>query len=371
LRASRQLGLTLLLGIVLLLAGCRGGTAPVIVLPAPTDTLGPSPAAPLTEATAVGRIDAKPTAAPGATSAQVAHSLFLEPDDGARPVLDAIRSARATLDVKVYLLSDRETIAAIKDAQARGVKVRVMLEKDPYGTGPGNQAAFDELTLAGAAVKWSSPAFQLTHEKSMVVDGRSALIMTLNLVRSAFTRNREYGIVTRDPAEVREVLDGFNADWTRTKLTPPAHSTLLWSPANSRQRLLAFIDGARQSLVLEQEEMQDTEIQRHVAEAAERGVAVRALVAAPFAGSDGTDHNLRGERQLKSAGAAVRTLDQPTLHAKMWLADGGRAIVGSVNVSKSSLDDNRELAIEISDPAIIRRIAQTFEEDWAAGAVLR
>jgi cardiolipin synthase A/B len=220
-------------------------------------------------------------------------------------------------------------------------------------------------------VKWSSPAFQLTHEKSLVVDGKSALIMTLNLVHSAFTRNREYGIITHDPVEVREVLEGFNADWSRTKLTPPAHSALLWSPVDSRQKLLTFIDGARQSLVLEQEEMQDVEIQRHLADAAKRGVAVRALVAAPFADSGGADPNLRGERQLESAGATVRTLDQPTLHAKMWLADGGRAIVGSVNVSKSSLDDNRELAIEVSDPAIIRRIAQTFEKDWAVGAPIR
>jgi len=101
------------------------------------------------------------------------------------------------------------------------------------------------------------PVFSLTHEKSIVVDGKKAYIMTANLVYSAFTSNREYGIITSDPAEVQEIQDCFNADWERTGFTPPARSTLAWSNVNMRRKLLEFIDGAQNAFDLEQEAMQE------------------------------------------------------------------------------------------------------------------
>jgi cardiolipin synthase len=305
----------------------------------------------------------------GSTPSQGSHTLFLEPDDGVAPVLNAIVSARTSLEMKMYLLSDREIIDALKAAQARGVKVRVLLEKNPYGSGPGNKSVYNELQAAGVAVQWTNPVFRLTHEKSLVVDDRAALIMTCNMTHSAFTRNREYGIITHQPAEVKEVLDGFNADWDRRSFSPNPNSALLWSNVNSRHKVLAFIDSAQKTLVLEQEEMQDAEVQQHLINAARRGVKVRVLVAAPQSGQP--DLNLPGERQIRAGGVAVRIISTPIMHAKVYLADGNRVLTGSMNVSTSSLDNNRELGIIVSDPEIVRRIAETFEKDWAKGASLK
>jgi cardiolipin synthase len=38
-------------------------------------------------------------------------------------------------------------------------------------------------------------------------------------------------------------------------------------------------------------------------------------------------------------------MSSPYIHAKMFLVDGQRAFVGSVNVSDNSLNNNRELGI--------------------------
>jgi len=335
----------------LTLAGCWP------VPPAPAATARP---------VATSRSTAGPDPAPVASQAGT-RALFVEPDDGPGPVLEAIRGARRSLDAVVYLLTDRSVIDALVNAHRRGVAVRVMLERDPYGSGPGNASAHDQLLRAGVDVRWANPAFTLTHEKALIADGETALIMTLNLVYSAFHGNREYGIITRDPAEVAEALAGFNADWERRDFKPQAPS-LLWSNANTRRKLLAFIDGARTSLLLEQESLQDRELLRHLAGAARRGVDVR-IITPPDDGK--SDPNRQGREQLLAAGAMVRTLESPKVHAKAMVADGARAITGSANLTYSALEHNRELGILVVEPEIVQRMVDTFAEDWARARTYR
>ena len=50
----------------------------------------------------------------------------------------------------------------------------------------------------------------------------------------------------------------------------------------------------------------------------------------------------------------------------LLLADGDRAIVGSVNLGTTSLDQRRELAIEVDEPAIVEALHATAHGDWKA-----
>ncbi|MGO4396459.1 phospholipase D-like domain-containing protein, partial [Variovorax sp. M-6] len=52
------------------------------------------------------------------------------------------------------------------------------------------------------------------------------------------------------------------------------------------------------------------------------------------------------------------------LHAKMMLADGERAIVGSINLAPGSFDGRRELAIETDHPGTVQRLEETAQRDW-------
>jgi cardiolipin synthase A/B len=52
------------------------------------------------------------------------------------------------------------------------------------------------------------------------------------------------------------------------------------------------------------------------------------------------------------------------LHAKLVMADGERAIVGSVNLAPGSFDERRELAIEVDDRKIVRRLGRVIDHDW-------
>ena len=95
----------------------------------------------------------------------------------------------------------------------------------------------------------ADPAYHYTHEKAIIVDGATLEVLTANLTKSglggsSYNKNREYGIIDTNAADVQEAMSIFTADWQRTTptLTDP---NLVVSPVNARARLSAFITGAR------------------------------------------------------------------------------------------------------------------------------
>ena len=70
---------------------------------------------------------------------------------------------------------------------------------------------------------------------------------------------------------------------------------------------------------------------------------------------------------LAASGVDIRLSSSLYIHAKLIVADGERAFVGSQNLSATSLDQNRELGIIVDDPVNLSRLARTFEIDFRAG----
>ncbi len=297
-------------------------------------------------------------------------TLFVQPDDGRAPVLDAFNNAQTSIDLMIYLLSDRDVITALKNAVLRGVAVRVMLEQNPCcATNNAMQRSiFGELQEARVQVQWTNPTFRLTHAKMAIVDGSTALIMSQNLTKTSFTYNREANIIDRDPVHVETLTALFAADWGRTAYVP-TNPNLVIANANARQKLLALIGGATKSLSIESEEMQDSTIIDALIAAQKRGVTVHYI--GPTAPSTATgpqrDDNAIGRKRLVAGGVTVRLLTSPYVHTKTVLADGLVAFVGSENFSAASLDTNREIGILTADTAIIGRLTSVFQKDWTIG----
>ena len=294
-------------------------------------------------------------------------TLLIQPEAGRKPLLAALEGATCSIYLAVYLLTDPEIIQALRAAAARGVAVWVMLEEAPYGAEEGNRAAAAALEEAGVHFRWSSPAFNYLHQKSIVVDEEVAFILTHNLTRSAFSRNREYGVVTRNATHLGEILRVFQADWQREGCDL-SQSVLYWAPDNSRDRLLQLIDQAQSRMDLQQSAMQDEEIISHLAAAARRGVQVRYLSTPSLPLAD--DVNEPGREQLRRAEVKVRYLSDPYIHAKAFVVDGRLGFVGSQNMTANSLDFNRELGIAFTDAEAVRLLASQFTLDWRASAMV-
>ena len=295
-------------------------------------------------------------------------TLLVEPDDGPAPVLVFLRGAQRSLAVEVYLLTDDQAIQALVDLRLDGREVQVILEPHPFGADGANQPAFDRLAAAGVAVGWAGPRFALTHTKTMIADGRRALVGSLNLTRAGLRGNREYLIADQAPADVADAAAILAADrlGAAASTPPPAASRLIASPVNARARLLELIGGARRSLAIEIEELSDPQAVAAIAGAIARGVAVSAVVP----GSERSTTTQEAVIALVEAGAAVRALLAPVVHAKAIVADGVRLYVGSVNLTAASLDHNREIGVVLDDPTLAARVARTIAGDWARAGEL-
>src|SRR5258708_13814908 len=117
----------------------------------------------------------------------MARSLIVLPDDSAKPIVSAIDGALHTLRIKMFVFSDPAMLKAVITAKKRGVNVQVMLNSARRSGEQDNEATRKALERAGLAVKDANPAFDLTHEKSMVVDAAAGFVKSLNLTTKNLT----------------------------------------------------------------------------------------------------------------------------------------------------------------------------------------
>jgi phosphatidylserine/phosphatidylglycerophosphate/cardiolipin synthase-like enzyme len=293
-------------------------------------------------------------------------SLIVMPDDTGKPLLDAISGAQQSIRIKIFLFSDPSLLAAVIAAHERGVKVRVMLNPARRGGEPENEATRKALEDAGVDVADSNPALDITHEKSMVVDNATAFIQSLNWETKNLTLTRDYAVVTSHRHEVDEVIACFDADWERKPFDPGQDSHMIWCNINGRNRVAQFIDQATESLFLQNERYQDEVIIERLVRAAHRGVKLHILGRPAHTLKKGKlVEGIEGLRILQDVGAKVHKLKGLKLHGKMMLADGSRALIGSINLAPGSFDSRRELAIAVHDEAVVKRLHEIVHHDWS------
>ena len=292
-------------------------------------------------------------------------SLIVLPDDSPKPIVAAIERASRTLRVKMFVFSDPTLLNAVIAAKRRGVKVRVMLNPARRSGEQDNEAARTALERAGVVVKDANPAFEVTHEKSMVVDDETAFVKSLNWATRNLTETRDYAVVTGHRREVAEIVDCFEADWARHVFEPRRKSDLVWCPGAGRDRICHFIDKTRHRLLIQNERFQDMVVIERLVRAAGRGVKVEVMARPPHTlKREKLVEGVGGLRILDDSGVRIRKLKHVRLHGKMFLADGVAGIIGSINLAAGSFDARRELAIEVRDDAVVDRLHNVARHDW-------
>jgi phosphatidylserine/phosphatidylglycerophosphate/cardiolipin synthase-like enzyme len=286
--------------------------------------------------------------------------LLIEPGAIA-PIYDAIDAARTSIDMTMYELEDPTAERALAAAAHRGVKVRVLLNGGPDGYGEAdNVGAMHYLRAHAVLVRFSPSYFALTHQKTITIDGRRSLVMTLNLTSRYYANTRDFAIWDDRPADVRAIESVFDADWDGRMIDPSTGSgDLLWSPG-AQGALVALIERARASVDVENEEMADQPIIAALCHAAQRRVRVRVVMTyeSEWASAFST---------LSRCGASVRVYHGETplyIHAKEIIIDDTRAYVGSENFSYDSLERNRELGLITTAAPVIGALERTFTSDY-------
>jgi cardiolipin synthase len=137
--------------------------------------------------------------------------LVTHPGEGIRAAaLAAIGGAQHSIDIEMFVLSDRLVLDALATAARRGVRVRAVL--DP--TQPQNAATTTELRAAGALVRvYAQAGDELLHAKLGIFDRQTVLFGSCNWSRSGFTRNHELDLLVRDASLARVFLSRLEQDW--------------------------------------------------------------------------------------------------------------------------------------------------------------
>ena len=295
--------------------------------------------------------------------------LLVMPDDGGDAVVALIDQACEQLLIKQFKLQSEAVEQALLRAHQRGVRVRVMLNPHTSGGDRWNDEAYALLESWGIAVAWTSEAFPVTHEKSMVIDGHAALIATFNFADKYFSQTRDYGVISHDPDVIEQVSAGFEADWQRGFFQPRLDVGLVWSSFHSRGQMARVIDAATATLWIQHPKFVDAVILERIVAARERGVKVRVLCGGKHGISDwdifDTFSSLRVMERFR---VKIRRQKQLKLHAKLILVDGRAALTGSMNIDRSAFDVRRELGIEVDAPEVVERLRSTFQADWKAAS---
>jgi cardiolipin synthase A/B len=295
--------------------------------------------------------------------------LMVEPSAGIGPIYRLITTARRSVDLTMYELRDATAEADLAADAARGVDVRVLLDRHLERSR--NIAAYDYLAAHRVHVRWG-PAGTTVHQKTLTVDGATSVIMTLNLVTDDYPGTRDFAVIDTSRADVVAIVATFNADFAGRAITPPDGADLVWSPTNAQASVLSVIGGARHTLAVEDEEMDDPAVTSALAAAARRGVDVKVIMTAD-------SHWDAAFTRLAKAGVHIRLYPDDAsalyIHAKVIVADarraGQRVLVGSQNFSVASLDYNRELGILTRNSGLVAAVSATLARDYAGGTPYR
>jgi phosphatidylserine/phosphatidylglycerophosphate/cardiolipin synthase-like enzyme len=198
--------------------------------------------------------------------------LIVEPGAGFSPVYRLLGGARHSIDVTMYEFSDTTAEHDLAAAARRGVRVRVILDRRERSV---NSGAYSYLGAHRVTVTWSSPDYRYTHQKTVIIDGATAVIMTANLTSRYYATSRDFMVIDTERADVSAITAVFDADFTGKAVRPGDGTDLVWSPAGSEGQLLGLINGATSSLRIYSEEMGDQSIENALVKAAERGVEVQ------------------------------------------------------------------------------------------------
>ncbi|MBI5534059.1 MAG: hypothetical protein HY898_15160 [Deltaproteobacteria bacterium] len=287
--------------------------------------------------------------------------LSVLPESGEAPFVTALAKAQNDIRVMVYMMGYGGILDTLKQKASEGKLVRVILDQSQIDT---NQKYYDQLTAAGAQVRWSDPQFTYMHAKVLVVDGKEAVLSTGNYSKSYMAKERNYIVSDKDPQDLEDMIALFEADWQ--KVTPDLSCTrLVVSPVNAKDRILAVIHAATSSLAIESMQFSDKQVREAVAERKAAGVEVRVLLAAP----SWIDANTDAAAYLAGLGIEARWLASPSVHVKAIVADSARAYAGSENLSWTSLTKNREVGVVTEEVAVVTTMQETFEADWEIATV--
>jgi phosphatidylserine/phosphatidylglycerophosphate/cardiolipin synthase-like enzyme len=273
--------------------------------------------------------------------------LIVLPDDGIKPLLDAVNTAKKTLDLIIFRLDLKDIEKALEAAVPRGVNVSALIAHTHKGSDKRLRQLELRMLAKGVTVSRTGDDLVRYHGKMMIVDREELHIFGFNYT-TADLNSRSFGLVTREPKMVKEAIRLFDADAARQEFEPLQDGFVV-SPENAREQLATFIKRTKKSLAIYDPDLSDTQMLRLLNQKVKAGVDVRVI----------------GKAGRRAGSLRVQKLVDGRLHVRAMLRDGDTVFVGSQSLRGLELDGRREVGLIARDPKVVKRMQEVFEADWA------
>lgn len=272
--------------------------------------------------------------------------------------VEDIDSAKQRVLLEAYIFTESKMRDAIIRAHKRWIEVKVLLENNPYKAPYLNDKTYKILKESGVNVKWSDPLnYSLNHSKMLIVDNH-AYISTGNFSYSLFKHNRDF-VLRLDDSELISALGRlFHNDFGHIKQWI-IHENIVLSPDNSRDKMTKLISGAQKKIDFYFPYISDDSFESELFKIAQKWVKVRWVVEEKF-----YTENPDVVKKFAEHGIMLRPLKKKKLHGKVIISDEKTLYLGSINFSRYSFDENREIGIILRNKNIIEKMQQVFELDF-------
>lgn len=151
--------------------------------------------------------------APSAESVR-SEALFSPADDCWQKIASMLKSARHSVDICVFTITDNRIANEIEAAHKRGVKVRIVTDNDKAND-RGSDA--ERLAHVGIEVRVDRTSFHM-HHKFAVFDKNRLLTGSYNWTRSAAESNEENFLIADDGRLIADFQREFERLWNDCEL---------------------------------------------------------------------------------------------------------------------------------------------------------
>jgi phosphatidylserine/phosphatidylglycerophosphate/cardiolipin synthase-like enzyme len=250
-------------------------------------------------------------------------------------IVDTCRSARRYLILSIFRCDDFGIIDELAAAVQRGVSVRALISRDARGWKKRLQRLAELLESAGAEVYRYRGPFPKYHAKYLVADDSIAVISSSNLTHKCFKETCDFLFGTSDAGIIGAIKNLFEHDCGGAVALAPSPEHLIVGPEATRERFTQLLERAKASIWIMDHRVTDSAVLEVIEARKKAGVKVTIL------------------------GRGV--IDGMMSHGKMLVIDGHVGCIGSVALSRASLDSRREVAIMIEEPKLVTELVRFFE----------
>lgn len=276
-------------------------------------------------------------------------------------------------DLKIRTKENRDTTVLIdgrlSDVEKRGVEGSI-------------EKAHKMLSETGAKLAYPEQ-FAYSHLKILYGDN-VAFVGTTNFDHGITSESdkRDFTVMTTNPQILSElkdvignVIDKKEIDWKKYDYKvadlKTGETRLSWGPFHHLQHLTDMIDGAKKSIAVYQQDIQDATILKHLLQALDRKVNVRVLMSEHPFDSKFPNKSLPNLKSIIKQVGQVHLTNQTHIHAKVMIVDYGTdqemMYVGSANFYLKTLNpeqNNLNVGIITRQKDMIKKVDDYFNDDW-------